>query len=313
MKYDVIIPVYKPNERMEAVLSCLEKQSVLPTRILLINTGKEYFEAYESEEIFLKKHPLVELFHVSEIEFDHGATRNLGVSKSQSPYFVLMTDDCIPESEKTMEELLYPFSKEYANPVGMTYARQLPNETCGIIERYTRDFNYDSEERLKTKNDIASLGIKAFFGSNVCAAYRRDIFDTLSGFPNRTIFNEDMIYARKLIEAGYGIYYAANAKVIHSHNYTGLQQYKRNFDLGVSHAMFPETFGDVKSESEGKKLVLQTVKYLCKKGKPHLVVKLVWQSGCKYLGYRKGKQFKKLSEKQILKRTMNKNFWKNRK
>ena len=33
---------------------------------------------------------------------------------------------------------------------------------------------------------------------------------------NHTIFNEDMIYAAGVIQAGYAIAYAADAKVIHS-------------------------------------------------------------------------------------------------
>ena len=49
----------------------------------------------------------------------------------------------------------------------------------------------------------------------------------------KTIFNEDMIYAADLIHAGYGIAYAADAKVVHSHNYSCSQQFHRNFDLGV--------------------------------------------------------------------------------
>ena len=32
--------------------------------------------------------------------------------------------------------------------------------------------------------------------------------------------------------------YAADAKVIHSHNYSGWQQFTRNFDLGVSHVQY---------------------------------------------------------------------------
>lgn len=66
------------------------------------------------------------------------------------------------------------------------------------------------------------------------------MFDALGGFVAHTIFNEDMIYARKVLNEGYGIAYAAEAKVEHSHNYSGIQQFHRNFDLGVSHAQYPE-------------------------------------------------------------------------
>lgn len=38
-----------------------------------------------------------------------------------------------------------------------------------------------------------------------------------------------MIYAGRLIQEGYAVAYAADAKVIHSHNYSCMQQFHRNF------------------------------------------------------------------------------------
>ena len=50
---------------------------------------------------------------------------------------------------------------------------------------------------------------------------------------------------------GKAVAYCAEAVVLHSHNYTGIQQFKRNFDLGVSQADHPEIFQAARSESEG--------------------------------------------------------------
>ena len=60
------------------------------------------------------------------------------------------------------------------------------------------------------------------------------------GFTERAIFNEDMICAGTMIQKGYSVVYAADARVYHSHNYSGRQQFHRNFDLGVSQAEHPE-------------------------------------------------------------------------
>lgn len=48
-----------------------------------------------------------------------------------------------------------------------------------------------------------------------------------------------MILAGRMVQAGYKVAYAAEARVIHSHNYSGLQQFHRNFDLAVSQADNP--------------------------------------------------------------------------
>ncbi len=132
------------------------------------------------------------------------------------------------------------------------------------MERYTRQFNYPEQPSVKTKADLLRLGIKTYFCSNVCAAYKRDIFEQLGGFVNHTIFNEDMIYAAGVIQAGYAITYAADAKVFHSHNYSGWQQFTRNFDLGVSHVQYPAVFDGVPPEGEGMKLVKKDRRLSCK-------------------------------------------------
>lgn len=109
-----------------------------------------------------------------------------------------------------------------------------------------------------------------------------------------------MIYAGNLIQAGYGIAYAADAKVIHSHNYSCMQQFHRNFDLGVSQAEHPEIFASVKSEGEGIRLVKQTFRYLLSRGKIWLIPGFVMQSGCKYAGYLAGKNIKTSSQSRYV-------------
>lgn len=41
------------------------------------------------------------------------------------------------------------------------------------------------------------MGIKTFFCSDVCAAYRVDLFHKLGGFESPVIFNEDMFLLQK--------------------------------------------------------------------------------------------------------------------
>ena len=96
-----------------------------------------------------------------------------------------------------------------------------------------------------------------------------------------------------LIGHGYAVAYTADARVVHSHNYSGIQQLRRNFDLAVSQAQHPEIFADVPSEGEGIRMVKQTAGYLLRK-RPYLIPKLIWQSGCKYLGFRLGRRYERL-------------------
>lgn len=48
----------------------------------------------------------------------------------------------------------------------------------------------------------------------------------MGGFITHTIFNEDMIYAGKIVLKGYLVAYQADARVFHSHNYGNVEQFK---------------------------------------------------------------------------------------
>ena len=298
---DVVIPSYRPDEKFIKLLKRLQQQEYPIEKIFVINTRTGSFP----EEV--EQMERVKVTHIEPRDFDHGATRDMGMQMSDAEVVVFMTQDAVPAVEYVISNLVKALEQD--EMIGAAYARQLAAADCNYIERYTRKFNYPEKGRIKTQKDIAELGIKTFFCSNVCAAYRKDIYEKTGGFCKRTIFNEDMILAGHMISAGYKIAYAAEAKVIHSHNSTGIQQFHRNFDMAVSQVEHPEVFEGIKSESEGIRLVKQTAGHLVKQRKIYLVPKLVYQSGCKYLGYRMGKMYKKLPYKVVKWCSMSPRYW----
>lgn len=307
-KVDVVIPTYKPGKKFSRLLKMLQRQTWPVGKIIVMNTEKSFWNEHGFEGI-----KNLEVHHLTKEEFDHGETRNRGMRFSRADIVVFMTDDAVPADEYLIEELVNAFEQRGSEgeAVIMAYARQLPDKDCPLAERYTRSFNYPEESCVKTKADLEQMGIKTFFASNVCCAYDREKFWFQGGFIRRTIFNEDMIFAGKaLLQDDYAVAYAADARVIHSHNYNCRQQFKRNFDLAVSQADHPELFGCVRSESEGIRLVKSTAQFLIRRGKPWLVPGLVVKSGFKFLGYRAGKCYRLLPKWLILKLTMNREYWK---
>ena len=326
-KIDIVIPVYKPGSEFGDLIKRLMHQTVVPEHIFIMQTIRD-----ESEIMVQSMDERIRIIPVMQSEFDHGGTRALGMDKSTAEFVLMMTQDAVPADEflveKLVESLLLKEDQVSARVqqnamevtgteksavkdclVAVAYARQLPKNDCHIVEQYTRQFNYPEQSRVKTKADIPTLGIKTFFCSDVCAAYRRDLFEELGGFESPVIFNEDMFFAANAIEHGYGVAYAAEAKVIHSHNYTMRQQFHRNFDLAVSQKQHPEIFEQVSSEAEGMKLVKSTIAYLFAIRKPWLIFHFGMQCVGKYAGFWMGRHYEKLSRKQILKYTMNPGYW----
>lgn len=325
MKIDVIIPVYHPKKEFRTLLKMLFLQTVKPSKIILMNTQdskedtKELVEwlSLETKKKTFKSVannsncPEIEIkcCPVKKEEFDHGRTRHLGAMKSDADYLLFMTQDAVPADYQLIERLMEALLEENT---AVVYARQLAKEDAGIIEAYTRIFNYPSTKLRKTKKDIVTMGIKAYFCSDVCAMYRRDIYEQMGGFSFPIIFGEDMLFAAKLLQEGYAINYAADAKVIHSHEYTCFQQFQRNFDIGVAQAEHPEVYALLPAEKEGIRLVKQTFQFLTSRRNYWMAIYLLFQSGAKYIGYLLGKKYWFLPKKLLPFLSSNTQYWKDR-
>ena len=303
---DVAVLTYKPDEKFIKLMDMLQLQDVKPGRIIILNTEEKYLERLIFGTDFIKKNPRAEIHNISRKEFDHAGTRNKAAKYSDAEFLIFMTQDAVPTDTHLIGELLKPMED---SSVAVSYGRQLPGRDAGIIERYNREFNYPDGDRLKTARDIPELGIKTLFCSDVCACYRRSYFDERGGFSEPAIFNEDMVFADGAVKAGMGIYYASGAKVIHSHEYTVGQQFKRNFDLGVSQAVHPEVFGALKSEGEGKKLVKGCIKRLINDHAAYLIPGFIIHCAARFLGYKLGRNYKRLSRGMIMKCTNNRGYW----
>ena len=302
MTIDVIIPTYRPGEEFHELVRRLSAQNIQPEHIWVVNTEEEFWNKEWENEF-----PLLSVRHIRRSEFDHGGTRRQEAAVSCADILVFMTQDALPCSRNMLSELVRPITEDES--IGAAYARQKPKKGSGPIEWYTRNYNYPAVSHVRHITDTEKYGVKTFFCSNVCAAYRRSSYLKAGGFPERAIFNEDMVMAYRLMKAGFGVAYASKAEVFHSHDYSPSEQFHRNFDIGVSQAEFSEVFDGIRSEGEGISLVLNTTSFLLKRGDIPDIFRLFFLSAAKYAGYFLGKRYKLLPRKIVLICTMNKEYW----
>ena len=304
---DVVIPTYRPDARLLRLLDALRKQSQPVRQIIIMHTGPDPMNIGETDQREIADRYDLRIYRVEKRDFDHGATRRRGIEKSDAPYVLLMTQDAVPADAELVKCLLRPLTEDaqaYAS-----YARQLPRKGAAPEEAFERSFNYPEESRTQTKEDIPDLGFKTFYCSNVCAMYKRSAYEALGGFAQKAIFNEDVYLAEKAIRAGYHICYAADAQVIHSHGYTCMEQLHRNFDQGVSQAMYQDAFADVPQEGEGMRLVRACTKHLLRTGYAWRIPYFYVKCAFRLAGYRLGKQYEKLPVSVCKKLAMNKTFF----
>lgn len=300
LQIDVAIPVYKSGAQLQELIKRIEKQSTSVNKIYLLHTKDG-----DSLSLLINQYDnLVEIM-IDPEEFDHGATRHLAMERSTASIMVFMTQDALPADRQLISELIKPLQEE---KVAMAYARQLPRTDSRLTERAIRQFNYPPASRIKSIEDLPELGIKTYFCSNVCAAYDRKAYMEVGGFETNIPLNEDMLYAAKCMKYGWKISYAADAKVIHSHNYTYIQQFKRNFDIAVSQTQYPEIFRGISSEKEGTGMVIRVLHILTKQ-KVLLIPYFIGECAAKFIGFQMGKHYKSLPLKVVKRLSLNSRYW----
>lgn len=300
----IIIPTRNAEIYIKELIGKLNTQTIKPLEIIIIDTASK-----DNTKSICESYDLVKFIQINDGEFDHGGTRNIAAIQSSGDILVFMTQDALPENERFIEELIKPLGE---NNVVASYGRQIAREDAGPLEVFVREFNYPDKDIIKTKADIEKLGVKTFFLSNVCSAFIADEFWKVNGFPEKTIMNEDMIISSKLIFSDKKVFYASKARVIHSHQYTYIQQFKRNFDVGVVFVDSSEYFNGVKSEHEGIKYIKQSAKHLIEMGKPYLIPHLIIDSGFRFIGYKAGQNYKKIPMNLVKKMSMHSFYFNNK-
>lgn len=300
-KAALIIPTWNGGAGFRELLASLAGQAWRPPELLLLDSGSM------DETVEAAKNAGFTVLPVCRAEFDHGATRQLGVDNTSGEIVVFMTQDAVLTDKDSLARLLQAF----ADPgVGAAYGRQVPRSGAGAYETHARCFNYPPRSYKVSSDDIPRLGLKTAFLSNSFAAYRREALDSIGGFPRRVIMGEDMIAGANLLLGGWQVAYCADATVYHSHAYTWLQEFRRYFDTGAMHSAQPwllQEFG--RATGEGLRFVQSELKFLLDTGKIHFVPAAILRTVAKYAGYRLGNCERWIPAKWKRHLSMNRGYW----
>lgn len=224
MKISIICPLYNAEDYIEDLYFNIKKQKdVCIEEIKFILT-----ESKDNTETKLKKLKC-NYKKISKQEFSHSLVRENAAFEANGEILVFITQDI-----KIVDEYwLYHLTKDIIDGrCEAAFSRQIGYEEHKV-ERYTREINYPAEKRIVSKEDINRLGLMTFFFSDASSAISKEVFLKLNGYDNKNLpTNEDMYFAYKLIMNGYRIEYAADSKIIHSHDLSFKETLKRYEDIG---------------------------------------------------------------------------------
>lgn len=284
MIVSVIIPTLNAALVINSLLDSISSQTLKPDEIIVVDS-----ESNDETVLLSRSHPLTRVIAIKRADFDHGGTRDMAFRASKGDVVLFFSQDVVIRDDSYIEALV---KATLIDGVACAFGRQIARNDASLYEKYTRAFNYPEHSNLRSANDIPQLGIKAFFYSDVCSSYRRDAYFAVGGFDFPIPTNEDMLIAAKFLHAGYKIAYCAEAVILHSHKYTWKQEYVRNFLIGKVLKQHRARFSDVKTGSEGIRLILYVVSHLLKRGAIGSCLTFCYLCTAKFVGNRMGSRAK---------------------
>ena len=274
----IIVPTYNAGKEFENLALMIKTQTANIRQVLVIDSSS----TDETVNIAQKYGFAVEIIKKS--EFGHGKTRQYALEKVKTEIVVFLTQDALLYDEFSIENLVRCLISD--EKIAAVYGRQMPYENTGILGKFARLYNYPPISKINNFEDRKIRGLKTAFLSDSFSAYKRMPLNKIGGFPDVN-FGEDTFVAAKLLMNGYKTAYCAEAKVYHSHEYSLMEQYKRNKEIGKFHRQekwLLKTFG--KAEGEGFKFVVNEAKYLVKNGKFYYLPIAFLHNAVKYFGYK---------------------------
>ncbi len=144
-----------------------------------------------------------------------GVVLNRGAHETTHDWIIYLNADATPVGDNWLTNLLRPCLT--GDRVGAAFSRQIPRPDCKAVfaHDYDRCFGPNRE----------STNWDHFFSMVSCVTHR----SIITQYPVREDlqYAEDDEWTRRLAQNGFGIIYAADSAVMHSHNYSLRQSYKR--------------------------------------------------------------------------------------
>lgn len=276
-----MIPTLNASKRLPIILTSLLSQTEAIDEIIIVDSSSS-----DGTVEVASSFDLVRVFEIDRSEFNHGATRHRALASAKGELVCFLTDDAVPFDNEYIHNLIVPFRDP---KVAMVSGRQVPKQDARRFEQLVRLYNYPVESHVYGKEDVPIHGVKTFFASDSCSAYRRSAYMDVGGFKSVNT-NEDMLIAADFIRNGYKVAYACDAIVTHSHNLSIREQYRRNKEIGFFLATHSAALMGVDETSDGMALAGRVLKQLIAERNLAEAASFLFDCGARFLGNRVGKR-----------------------
>lgn len=153
-----------------------------------------------------------------------GRVLNLGMEQSQGRFVVFLNSDCTPQNTWWLSSLLRGFDRD--DRVAAVFGRQIPRDDCHPLHAKDTEDTYGDGERQKYWRHCFSMA---------SSAISRSVWESMP-FNEDLQYSEDIDWTWRARQEGYTIRYVPESVVMHSHNYTLGQLFRRHAGEGQAEA-----------------------------------------------------------------------------
>jgi rhamnosyltransferase len=268
----VIIPTLNGAGHLRKLLDSLRCQTVKDVEVIVVDSESEDGTAAVADSLGCT------IQTIARRKFDHGGARNLGAALASGDILVFLTQDALPVSKDFLARLIAPID---GHITAASYARQVPAPGTTPTEAFARLYNYPPQSFSRQLSLVQRRTLKTFFFSNTASAVSRVCFERVGRFPAPVPTNEDMLLCARLLDAGYQIAYVAEAEVIHSHDFSLREVFRRYFRIGTVAREHHATLRVERNAGEGLDFVRCQIAHLQRIGRPELIPGAVIEAGVK--------------------------------
>jgi GT2 family glycosyltransferase len=226
----VAIPTRNGGERFERVLDALDRQTVAHELLVCDSASTD-------GSPLAARARGARVVEIAAADFNHGGTRNLLMREAAGAHVALLSQDAEPADERWLERLLAGF--ELAADVGLAYGSYRARADASAAVRWELEGWFaslspdgesvlerlDANERLTAPADL--VGRRGFFSdANACLSREAWLKVPFREVP----YAEDRMLAIDMLRAGYAKAFVPDAAVVHSHEYSSVQELRRCFD-----------------------------------------------------------------------------------
>jgi rhamnosyltransferase len=207
----IIIRSFNEGWALCQTLPTLRSQSCKNWELIVIDSGST-----DGSCDLIRGAKPAHFIQISPAEYNPSRVLNQGMRLARAERAIFLNADATPQGT----EWLRPLVEALADPrTAAVFGRQIPRPGCPAV------YAHDYERCFGPQRQSAQW---EHFFSMVSSGLRKDIWSQ-RGFLDQMQYSEDDEYTRWCRAQGYQVVYCPESVVVHSHNYSPAQAYKRTF------------------------------------------------------------------------------------